>query len=258
MRTDLVVAVDAPSVIHRDWHTAHGREVDRLFVRKMDYLWRELKPWRVVAAFDRHNFRKAIFDDYKATRTVEPGARDAVRAAEDALFQPHKRGEFPTAIVHMEGYEADDCVATLATAARRAGLRCLVVTSDKDAHQLLDDEKCLIAKSISIAGGKLTLDYFTANKLRKTVGIEPRQCVDYQSLVGDTSDNIPGAKGIGPKTARRLLQEYDTLEWLLQNVERCDVTVSQRQGLRDVRPRVAWLRNMFTLRTDVKHVADAL
>ena len=159
------------------------------------------KPSHLAVVFDHSSqtFRKDIFPDYKANRPPPdpdlvqqfPLARDAARA-------------FGFACVELEKYEADDLIATYARQAERAGLRTCIFSSDKDLMQLVGDriEMHDTMKDVVIGPAEV----------REKFGVGPEKMIELQALVGDTSDNVPGVPGIGPKTAAALLAEYGDLD----------------------------------------------
>lgn len=155
---------------------------------------------QVIVVFDPpvKTFRHEQFDGYKSGRAETPadlpGQIDRIRAVVDALGLPR---------LEVPGYEADDVIASLTRKAEGSGMEVRILTSDRDAYQLLDDHVKVITNDFALMGPEQVLEKY---------GVTVRQWVDYRALTGDASDNIPGAKGIGPKTAAKLLQEYDTLE----------------------------------------------
>ncbi|ANC71194.1 DNA polymerase I [Deinococcus radiodurans] len=158
------------------------------------------KSNQVIVVFDPpvKTFRHEQYEGYKSGRAQTPedlpGQINRIRALVDALGFP--RLEEP-------GYEADDVIASLTRMAEGKGYEVRIVTSDRDAYQLLDEHVKVIANDFSLIGPA---------QVEEKYGVTVRQWVDYRALTGDASDNIPGAKGIGPKTAAKLLQEYGTLE----------------------------------------------
>ncbi len=155
---------------------------------------------QIIVVFDPpvKTFRHEQFDGYKSGRAEMPSDLPAqinrVRELVDAIGFP--RLEEP-------GYEADDVIASLTRKAEGTGMQVRIVTSDRDAYQLLDDHVRVISNDFRLIGPAEVLEKY---------GVTVRQWVDYRALTGDASDNIPGARGIGPKTAAKLLQEYGTLE----------------------------------------------
>jgi DNA polymerase-1 len=155
---------------------------------------------QIIVVFDPpvKTFRHEQFDGYKSGRAEMPSDLPAqinrVRELVDAIGFP--RLEEP-------GYEADDVIASLTRKAEGTGMQVRIVTSDRDAYQLLDDHVRVISNDFRLIGPAEVFEKY---------GVTVRQWVDYRALTGDASDNIPGARGIGPKTAAKLLQEYGTLD----------------------------------------------
>lgn len=168
----------------------------------------KVKPDYLLVAYDGMGqvFRSEIHPDYKATRKEMP---DDLRPQIDLtkrLFQA-----FRVPILLREGYEADDVIATVARAAVAKGLDVVILTSDKDARQLLGPN----VRILNLRDGKI-LD---EAGLMSEWGIRPEQVVDYLALTGDAVDNVPGVPSIGPGYAQKLLREYGTLENAIANVE---------------------------------------
>jgi DNA polymerase I len=119
-------------------------------------------------------------------------------------------------VYQLQGYEADDVIATMAAQHERQGGRCSVISADKDLFQLVNDRTTLLRIS-SFGSGDLTA--YDSEAVEKRLGIRPEQVPDWLALVGDASDNIPGVPSIGEKGATALLQEYASIEDLLKNVD---------------------------------------
>ena len=120
-------------------------------------------------------------------------------------------------IAEKPGYEADDIIGTLSKRMSANGEKVVIVSGDKDLLQLLDDN--ITMKNPKTRAGKTTVDTYTPAELYEEYGVTPEEFVDLKALMGDTSDNIPGAKGIGPKTAMPLIAEYHTVENLLDHID---------------------------------------
>jgi len=170
-------------------------------------------PDYVLASFDLggRTFRHEELAQYKATRRPTPPelspqfplTRDIVRA-------------FGIPIYEIQGVEADDVIGTLARQAREQGLHSTIVTGDLDALQLVNDDVFVLTSKRGVSETIL----YTPDRVRERYGLEPVQTVDLKGLVGDVSDNIPGIRGIGEKTAIRLIQEFGSVENLVENRER--------------------------------------
>ncbi|MEM6595062.1 MAG: DNA polymerase I [Pseudomonadota bacterium] len=189
----------------------------------------------IAVIFDKgsHTFRNDMYDQYKANREAMPEelrpqiplTREATRA-------------FNIACEEMEGYEADDIIATLAVQARELGGRCTIISSDKDLMQL-------------VGGGVEMFDAMKNNRIdsegvEAKFGVGPDRVVDVQALAGDSVDNVPGAPGIGVKTAALLINEYGSLEELLDRAEEIKQP-KRRQTLIEHRAQIELSKKLVTL-----------
>ena len=176
------------------------------FMRQVTRLMKQTSN-QVIVVFDppTKTFRHEQFEDYKAGRAETPADLPAqinrIRAIVDALGLPR---------LEVSGYEADDVIGTLAKKAEAHGMNAVIVTSDRDAYQLLTDKVKVLSSDFKLLGPAQVLEKY---------GVSVAQWVDYRSLTGDASDNIPGAKGIGPKTAAKLLQEHGTLDEIIARAQ---------------------------------------
>lgn len=172
----------------------------------------KIKPDFIAVAFDvgRQTFRVEKYEQYKANRETMP---DAMRIQMGLIVEGLKAFDIP--IYTKEGFEADDVIGTISRIASEAGHNTLILTGDQDAFQLIDDEgqvKVLIPS-------KGELIEYDKNQVYAKLGVYPDQITDYKGLRGDTSDNIPGIRGIGEKTAQKLLTRYPNLEAVLADCE---------------------------------------
>ena len=169
------------------------------------------KPEYLAVAFDTgKTFRNEMYPDYKATRAKMP---DELKPQIERIRELVDAFNFPR--LEMEGFEADDVLGSIAHKAAEKGMGVKIVTGDKDLLQLVTERII-----VNLAGGRQSeaKDYFPEDVVRK-MGVKPKQVVDLKALMGDTSDNIPGIKGIGPKTAASLLEKYPTLDDIYANIE---------------------------------------
>lgn len=179
------------------------------FTRDVLFLRTEKKPDYLLCAFDLPGptFRDQIFPEYKAHRPPMPDDLQPqiplIRQLLDAMRVP---------VLGQTGFEADDLIATVATAAARRGLDVFICTSDKDCRQLISDR----VRMYNLRKKEI-LD---REALWKDWEITPEQVIDLQTMVGDSVDNVPGVPGIGLKTAAKLLQEHGTLDNILANIDR--------------------------------------
>ena len=152
--------------------------------------------------------RSEIDPNYKANRPTPPD--DLLKQLPVAIEWINKMG-FKS--IEVPGYEADDIIATIAEDAKKKGIKVQIVSSDKDLYQLIDDDRVLVYDPMK----KVKIN---EEECIKKFGVKPSQIVDYLALVGDSSDNIPGVKGIGPKGARTLLKEFGSLENIYKNLDK--------------------------------------
>jgi DNA polymerase-1 len=194
----------------RDLRTSSGQPTNAVygFITMLEKLLKELDPDGVALTFDVKGptFRHERYDQYKIQRQPMPDElvsqmpviKDVARAMNLAVFE-------------KEGFEADDVIATIAKKSEKAGHQVFIVTSDKDALQLVD-------KKIKVVNPQKDNFVYDEAAVKARFGVEPKRVVEIMALMGDASDNIPGVPGIGDKTASKLIQEFGTLEGVLKNL----------------------------------------
>ncbi len=176
------------------------------------------QPTHVICCWDMgsQTFRNEIFPNYKANRGEPPVELipqfDLVKEVVDELSIPN---------VGLAGFEADDCIGTLARQYSQHS-EVLVLTGDQDILQLIDENVSVIL----LKKGYGNYQVFNEKTFIEEKGITPRQMIDLKALMGDSSDNYPGVKGIGEKTALQLLKNYGSIEGILENIS--SLTLSQR------------------------------
>ena len=189
-------------------------------------------------------FRNELYDQYKAHRQEVP--QDLLTQLPIAISWIEKMG-FKTA--SKVGFEADDIVASIAHDARLKGLKIRIVSHDKDLYQLIDDDMIFLFDPIK-------KEIINEDKCITKYGIKPVQFIDYQALIGDSADNIPGVKGVGAKTAQALLEEYGNLENIYNNLE--NIQKARWATLLRENKEMAFIsKQLVTLKTD-SHVIDIL
>jgi DNA polymerase-1 len=209
-----------------------------------------LEPDYLAVVFDAgDSFRDEVYEDYKATREKMPddlaASLDWIRTIVDG---------FHDAVVELDGYEADDVIGTLAIKARQAGLEAVIVSGDKDFYQLVGPGIHLMNPGRGGPTG-VAAEWVSEENAAEKFGIPPSQVRDYLALVGDSSDNVPGAPGIGPKTAVKLLGEFGSLEAMLARTE--DVTPPKaRKSLEENADQVRLSRRLVTIITDLEVELD--
>lgn len=247
---------DATALLFRSYYgmgkvsSPEGFEVGALLGvgQRLTALMERQRPEHVAVVFDagKKTFRNEIDPLYKANRGEPP---------EDMLHQFDLEKEMITALGFacfcVVGYEADDLMATLATMARNQGVATQLVSVDKDLCQLVRDEP----PSIFLYDPKRGV-HSNEEGVKDRLGVYPHQVIDYFALLGDTSDNVPGVKGVGPKTAQALIEEFGTLETIYDNLNKVGFLPIRRskslvQTLEQGKPN-AWLsRTLVTLKHDV-------
>ncbi len=182
------------------------------FFKAIFDLLEKIHPDFIAVAFDvgRHTFRVEKYEEYKAQREAMP---DTLRSQIGVICEGLQAFDIP--IYTKEGFEADDVIGTISRIASENGHNTLILTGDQDSFQLIDKEGS-VKVLIPSKGELIEYDW---NKVYEKLGVYPNQITDYKGLRGDTSDNIPGIKGIGEKTAQKLLNRYPTLEAVLEDCE---------------------------------------
>ena len=183
------------------------------FFKAIFDLLTKIKPDSIAVTFDvsHHTFRTEMYEDYKANRESMP---DSLGTQLELICQGLQAFDIP--IYTRQGFEADDLIGTISARAKALGHTTLILTGDQDSFQLIDKEGLI--KVLIPSKGELA--EYTWTKVYDKLGVYPNQVIDYKGLRGDTSDNIPGIKGIGEKTAQKLLAEYGTLDNVLENCEK--------------------------------------
>ena len=189
-------------------------------------LLKEESPDRIAVAFDLHapTFRHKMYADYKGTRHAMP---DELRAQMPVIKQ--LLTALGVAIVEKEGFEADDIIGTLSHEAEKEGGECVISTGDRDSFQLITDKV-----TVRLASNKEDVIY-TPAKISEVYGVTPREMLEVKTLMGDSSDNIPGVPGVGEKTALGLIQKYHTVDYIYQNLDSIEVTKGVRTKLENGR-----------------------
>ena len=165
----------------------------------------DIQPDAIAVTFDvsHHTFRTEKYSEYKANREAMP---DPMRVQMDLISEGLSAFNIP--VYQKAGFEADDVIGTISKKACELGHKCLILTGDQDAFQLIDRDGCVKV----IIPSKGELKEYDWQAVYDKLGVYPNQVIDYKGLQGDSSDNIPGIKGIGEKTAQKLLARYGTLD----------------------------------------------
>ena len=233
-----LVLVDGNSLLHRAYHgypglrTSEGELVNAVFgfSSMLLKMLEQLKPGYVAIAWDvkGKTFRHKIYEDYKAGRA---------KTDQELLVQIDRTKEVVMNLnipqFGVEGYEADDIIGTLAQQAYGDGGEVIVMTGDRDALQLVKGKKVRVympARSKNSGNGS---DMFDEEAVRVKYGLSPSQLIDLKGLMGDSSDNIKGVKGIGLVMGTKLLQETGDLDGVYKNLEKLQVSERIKSLLRN-------------------------
>ena len=231
--------------INRPIMDPEGQNISALFgfFRTLFALIKNYEPSRLLVAMDSISptFRHEQFDDYKATRQKTPEDLTAQIPRIEEILQAAG-----VACIREEGLEADDIIATLAKTCSREQRACTVVSGDKDLMQLVDGCVTMLRPvkgEYIVFDPPMVLDHF---------GVRPDQIVDYLALIGDSADNIPGVKGIGPKGAVDLLSTWETLDGIYEHLS--ELSASLQRKLEENRDMAYMSRELATLRENAECV----
>ena len=196
------------------------------FLNILDKMEKEEQPDALCVSFDLHGptFRHKQYDGYKATRhgmpeelaQQMPVMKDVLRAMNIPIYE-------------CQGWEADDVIGTVGKICSNNGWECVIVTGDRDSLQLIDEN--IHVKLVISKAGQTTATVYDQQKFREEYGFEPKTLVDLKALMGDSSDNIPGVAGVGPKTAKELLQKFGSLDGVYANIDDASIRPKLREKL---------------------------
>ncbi len=210
------------------------------FINLVDNLKKEHITDYIVFALDSKGktFRNSIYPEYKANRPTPP--EDLTKQLTVAIEWIKKMG---FANLSKDGYEADDIIATVTTIAKKNKLKVKIVSHDKDLYQMIENNRVVIYDAIK----KMEIN---EQGCIEKFGVIPQDFINFQALLGDSADNIPGVKGIGQKGASKLINEFHTLENIYANIEKCGTPRIQKLLLEN-RDNAFLSRDLVTMRTDI-------
>ena len=229
-----LLILDGNSVINRAFYgvrpltTRDGLFTNGIygFLNILEKVTKEEDPEAVCVAFDLHGstFRHLRYDGYKATRhgmpeelaMQMPVMKDVLRAMNIPIYE-------------CQGWEADDVIGTVGKICGQKDWDCVIVTGDRDSLQLIDDH--VNVKLVISKGGQTNATLYDKAKFTEEYGFEPKKLIDLKALMGDSSDNIPGVAGVGPKTATDLLLKFGSLDGVYENLEDKSIRPKMREKL---------------------------
>lgn len=196
------------------------------FLNILERMEKEEQPEAICVAFDLHGptFRHLQYDGYKANRhgmpeelaQQMPVMKDVLRAMNIPIYE-------------CQGWEADDVIGTVGKICSENDWECVIVTGDRDSLQLID--RNVHVKLVISKPGQTNATLYTEEKFREEYGFEPKKLIDLKALMGDSSDNIPGVAGVGPKTAKELLQKFGSLDGVYEHIEDASIRPKLREKL---------------------------
>ena len=247
-----LIIIDGHAMIHRAYHavpetlaTKKGEIINATFgfTSLLIKALNDIKPDYIAVAFDRPapTFRHLQFAPYKAHRPALP---DNMRPQFGRIREVVEAFGIP--IYEMDGFEADDVLGTIARQATLQGVHTIILTGDMDTLQLVDEHVTVMAARKGIT----EVTEYSLEEVQQRFGVAPVHVPDYKGLVGDTSDNIPGVKGVGEKTAKKLLAEYDgDIENIFANID--DLAPKEQRLLRGKEEEARQSKYLATIVCDV-------
>jgi len=215
------------------------------FLNILERMQKEEYPDAVCVAFDLHGptFRHLQYDGYKATRhgmpeelaQQMPVMKDVLRAMNIPIYE-------------CQGWEADDVIGTVGRICSNNDWECVIVTGDRDSLQLIDEN--VHVKLVISRPGQTTATLYTREKFVEDYGFQPKHLIDLKALMGDSSDNIPGVKGVGEKTAKELLAKFGTLDGIYANLEDPSIRPKLREKLENDKENAYLSYDLATIRPE--------
>ena len=248
-----LLVIDGNSIANRAFYgiklltTKDGRYTNAIFgfLNIMNSLLRECEPDEVAVAFDlKHpTFRHEMYDGYKGTRHAMPD-----ELAQQMPILKELLTDLGYRQVSAKGWEADDILGTLAAACEARRDDCFLATGDRDSLQLVSETTTVLLATSAM--GRSKTETMDLDAIHEKYGIEPKQLIEVKSLMGDTSDNIPGVKGIGEKTAMTLVRNFGTLDSVYDHLDSPIIKPRQRENLLACREDAYLSHTLGTIRTD--------
>jgi len=258
-----LVIVDGNAILHRAFHALppltdkDGNLTHAIygFVSMLLKIDSDLVPSHLLVCFDRPEptFRKTMYVGYQAKRPkMDEGLSSQIERVKKVVTS------MKIPIYELAGFEADDVIGTLASQATKKQFdEVVIITGDRDILQLVNDTVHVYMPIQGLTNAKM----FSEKEVEEKYGIKPLQIIDYKALAGDSSDNYPGVRGIGPKTASELLKRYDSIEGIYKAIKNKDNGVELLkektiQALSEYAEDCAMAKKLATIVTDVPVVID--
>jgi len=250
MQTLLII--DGNAIMHRAYHalppfkSSDGTPTNVVYgyLSMLNKVIVDFKPDYLISCFDtpEKTFRNELFKEYQSQRP---------KIDDDFIVQIPlvKQAVDVAGVVRMEkpGYEADDLIGTITRIFETNKFRVIILTGDKDIFQLITDNVFVASPQLGLANIKI----FDKSEVEKKLDITPNQIIEYKALVGDPSDNYPGASGIGPKTACKLIHQFGTVENIYKNIDKVE-SEKVKEILKKERESVLLSEKLATIMTDIE------
>ncbi len=228
-----LLVIDGNSILNRAFYgiklltTKDGRYTNGIygFMNIFHRLLEDCKPDRVAVAFDvkAPTFRHEMYTEYKAGRKGMPDElREQMPVLKELLAL------LGYTVVEKAGWEADDILGTLSVQMKE-GDRCFIATGDRDSLQLVSENTTVLLASTKM--GRTQTVAYDSQKIMEEYGVTPKQMIELKALQGDSSDNIPGVAGVGPKTAGELIQKYGSIDYIYENIDSLEIKPKLREKL---------------------------
>ena len=249
-----LLVVDGNSILNRAFYgirlltTKDGQFTNAIygFLTMLLKIQEDVTPDAVAIAFDLKapTFRHKAYDGYKSNRKGMPEElHQQLQPLKDLLIL------LGYTIITKEGYEADDILGTLSHTCKVNGDECVLATGDRDSLQLINDK--VTVRLASTKGGKANAILYDEKKIMEDYGVTPRQLIEIKAIQGDSSDCIPGVLGIGPKGAGDLIQRFNNLDYIYENLDTIDIKDGMRKKLRENKDSAYMSRMLGEIKLDI-------
>lgn len=246
-----LLLIDGNAIMHRAYHAlppfkaADGTPTNVVYgyLSMLNKVVADFKPDYLISCFDtpKETFRNKLFKEYQSQRP---------KIDDDFIVQIPlvKQAVDASGIERMEkdGFEADDLIGTITRIFEKNQFRVVILTGDKDIFQLITDNVFVASPQLGLANIKI----FDRSEVEKKLDVKPDQIIEYKALAGDPSDNYPGASGIGPKTACKLIHEFGTVEEIYKNIDKVG-SEKVKEILKKEKDNVFISKKLATIMTDV-------
>ena len=215
------------------------------FLNILERMEKEEQPEAVCVAFDLHGptFRHKQYDGYKANRHGMP---EELAQQMPVMKEVLRAMNIP--IYECQGWEADDVIGTVGKICGNNDWECVIVTGDRDSLQLIDEH--IHVKLVISRPGQTSATLYDVQKFQEEYGFEPLKLIDLKALMGDSSDNIPGVAGVGPKTAKDLLHKFGSLDGVYENIQDASIRPKLREKLENSKDMAYLSYDLATIRTN--------